>query len=238
VVAREHLDDFMEEAREIVENLNSALVGLEKNPGKSGETVNDIFRYFHNLKGNSGIIGYREMNALTHEAETLLNRVRKGEMATSNAMIDLLLGVVDMIETLIGAIDLAAARVVPNDTSALVARLQAAVGERRGGAAGEAGVPGAPAEREPAAAPGGSAVDDDDLKVFSETVGQQLANITLALDTLEKTPPARIPWTGCTVPWSRCKTPPSTWAWTKSRSTRSALPGWWPRPATRTWTSP
>jgi len=194
VVAREHLDDFMEEAKEIVENLNSALVSLEKNPGKGGETVNDVFRYFHNLKGNSGIIGYRELNALTHEAETLLNRVRKGEMASSNAMIDLLLGVVDMIETLIGAIDTASAQVTPLDTAALVARLQAAVesGEVAPTAgAGPDEAPEAPAPAPasaPAPADSGAGADSDDLKVFSETVGQQLANITLALDSLEQDP--------------------------------------------------
>lgn len=190
VVAREHLDDFMEEAREIVENLNGALVSLEKNPGKGGETVNDVFRYFHNLKGNSGIIGYRELNGLTHEAETLLNRVRKGEMASSNAMIDLLLGVVDMIETLIGAIDTTSAQVTPLDTAALVARLQAAVESGEVAPAAEA-APDEPAGASaptPAPASADSGTDSDDLKVFSETVGQQLTNITLALDSLEQDP--------------------------------------------------
>ncbi len=195
VVAREHLDDFMEEAREIVENLNGALVSLEKNPAAAGEKVNDVFRYFHNLKGNSGIIGYRELNGLTHEAETLLNRVRKGEMATSNAMIDLLLGVVDMIETLIGAIDMSASQVTPCDTSALVARLQAAVESGEVAPAGEADAPdraappAAPQAPQPAEAPqDGPEVDVEDLKVFGETVGQQLANISLALETLERDP--------------------------------------------------
>ncbi|MCK9241446.1 chemotaxis protein CheA, partial [Desulfocurvus sp.] len=167
----------------------------EKNPAAAGETVNDVFRYFHNLKGNSGIIGYRELNGLTHEAETLLNRVRKGEMATSNAMIDLLLGVVDMIETLIGAIDMSASQVTPCDTSALVARLQAAVESGEVAPTGEADTPGraappaAPQAPPPAEAPqDGPEVDVEDLKVFGETVGQQLANISLALETLERDP--------------------------------------------------
>jgi len=65
-----HLRDFIEEAREMTESLSSGLLELEKNPLEPGELVNDIFRYFHNLKGNSGIIGFNELNSITHEAET------------------------------------------------------------------------------------------------------------------------------------------------------------------------
>jgi two-component system chemotaxis sensor kinase CheA len=75
-----HMADFLEEAREIIERLNAALVELESPGGVQTDRINDIFRYFHNLKGNSGIIGHKELNGLTHEAETLLNRVRKGEI--------------------------------------------------------------------------------------------------------------------------------------------------------------
>jgi len=130
-----HLTDFLEEARDLVSNLNQGLLDLEKNPEGSGELVNDLFRYFHNIKGNSGIIGYRELNALTHEAETLLNRVRKGEMATSHGIIDLLLAVVDMIEELLGRIDSDSSKATPIDISLLAAVLQASTD------AGELSVP-------------------------------------------------------------------------------------------------
>ncbi len=124
-VGEGHLNDFLEEARDLVGNLNQGLLELEKNPDGSGELVNDIFRYFHNIKGNSGIIGYRELNALTHEAETLLNRVRKGEMHTSRGTIDLLLAVVDMIEELLGRIDADNGKATPKDITVLAAVLQA-----------------------------------------------------------------------------------------------------------------
>lgn len=124
-VGEGHLTDFLEEARDLVGNLNQGLLELEKNPDGSGELVNDIFRYFHNIKGNSGIIGYRELNALTHEAETLLNRVRKGEMHTSRGTIDLLLAVVDLIEELLGRIDLDSGKATPKDIVMMAAVLQA-----------------------------------------------------------------------------------------------------------------
>ncbi len=123
-VGEGHLTDFLEEAREIVADLNQGLVDLEKNPDGSGELVNDIFRYFHNIKGNSGIIGYRELNALTHEAETLLNRVRKGEMQTTRGIIDLLLTVVDTLEELLARIDADSGKASPFDITAMAEVLQ------------------------------------------------------------------------------------------------------------------
>ncbi len=122
-----HLNDFLEEAHEIISDLNSGLLELEKDPTAGGELVNDIFRYFHNLKGNSGIIGFRELNSLTHEAETLLNRVRKGEMQPSHALIDLLLSVVDFIEALLGKVDPKSGMVTPLNIDKLVAALQRVV---------------------------------------------------------------------------------------------------------------
>ncbi|MBA4357902.1 MAG: chemotaxis protein CheA, partial [Desulfovibrio sp.] len=124
-VGEGHLSDFLEEARDLVGSLNQGLLELEKNPEGSGELINDIFRYFHNIKGNSGIIGYKELNALTHEAETLLNRVRKGEMQTSRGIIDLLLAVVDLIEELLGCIDSEAGKATPKDIAVMAAVLQA-----------------------------------------------------------------------------------------------------------------
>ncbi|EHJ47302.1 CheA signal transduction histidine kinase [Solidesulfovibrio carbinoliphilus subsp. oakridgensis] len=121
-----HMADFLEEAREIIERLNAALLELESAGDGRTESINDIFRYFHNLKGNSGIIGHKELNGLTHEAETLLNRVRKGEIRTSPAMVDLLLAVVDQVEALVSQIEPATSVATPLDIRPLVARLKQA----------------------------------------------------------------------------------------------------------------
>lgn len=95
-----HLKDFIDESIEIIENLNEGLLELEASE-EGGTLVNDLFRYFHNMKGNSGIIGYNELNALTHEAETLLNNVRQGKLAPSRELVDLLLLAVDTMEGLV-----------------------------------------------------------------------------------------------------------------------------------------
>ena len=127
VVGEGHLADFLEEAHEIIENLNSGLLELNSSPTRGGDLVNDIFRYFHNLKGNSGIIGFKELNSWTHEAETLLNKVRKDEIPCTNSLIDLLLSVVDFIESLINYVDPATGKVTPLDITVLVEPLQKAV---------------------------------------------------------------------------------------------------------------
>ncbi|WP_018123672.1 chemotaxis protein CheA [Desulfovibrio oxyclinae] len=123
-VGEGHLSDFLEEAQEIIENLNSSLLALEGNPDGNSELVNDTFRYFHNLKGNSGIIGFKELNGLTHEAETLLNYVRKGEMPCTQQIVDLMLYVVDRIEELVNKVEVEEGRVTPLDISMLVQVLQ------------------------------------------------------------------------------------------------------------------
>lgn len=189
-VGEGHLSDFLEEAHDIIENLNSSLLALEGEDHDGGETVNDIFRYYHNLKGNSGIIGFRELNSLTHEAETLLNRVRKGEIAVTQGLIDLLLQVVDLIEGLVGNVDSASGKVTPIDTYAIESALKAAT------AAGEvqlveaapkkAEAKEAPAEESGAVQVGADDFDPEDVSIFVETVNQQLDNLHLSFKELKE----------------------------------------------------
>lgn len=122
-----HLKDFIDESFEIIEMLNSGLLRLEDSPIGQEDLVNDLFRYFHNLKGNSGIIGFQELNSLTHEAETLLNNIRRGEAIATHELIDLLLFVADVMETLVQRIDPNTGSVQPFDTSLVLTQLQQAV---------------------------------------------------------------------------------------------------------------
>ena len=198
-----HMADFMEEAREIIERLNAALLELEATGDGPNESINDIFRYFHNLKGNSGIIGHKELNGLTHEAETLLNRVRKGEMVATPAMVDLLLAVVDQVEALVTTIDAATSIAVPQDIRPLVARLKQAsedgyVAEPESAQAADQGEPEPEPELEPApqpapvrpaatdAAPVAPGYDPEDVAVFESTIDQQLLFMTQALAGLNE----------------------------------------------------
>ena len=202
-----HLRDFIEEAKDNISNLSDGLLELEKHPEGQKDMVNDLFRYFHNLKGNSGIIGFHELNSLTHEAETLLNAVRKDESPVTPPLVDLLLLVVDVLESLIFRIDPAANSVSPFDTSELLGNLREAVA---GGAislpasllsagsdapkeedanAPDAAAAAAEAMRAPvppASAAKIPAADKDDVQMFQNTVEQQFSHIAAALEGMRK----------------------------------------------------
>ncbi len=202
-----HLKDFIDESYEIIASLNDGLLELEENPTGRDDLVNDLFRFFHNMKGNSGIIGYNELNALTHEAETLLNNVRQGKITPSHELIDLLLLVADVMEGLVQKIEVASGQATPFDTSPVIKQLQQVLA---GGAislpeellAAQNGTPGmadngsdtqdevpekeaAPVEVvNPTIIPVGS--EGDDAEVFRVTVRQQIEIIRAALATLQK----------------------------------------------------
>ena len=183
-----HLRDFIEEARDNISSLSDGLLELEKHPEGQKDLVNDLFRYFHNLKGNSGIIGYQELNGLTHEAETLLNSLRKDESSVSPAIVDLLLLAVDVLEALIFRIDPASGGVTPFDIEELLVKLREAV------AGGQPSLPEsllatAPQPEAPAAAASGApaqedagGLDPEDVAMYRNTVKQQFDHIVAAIE--------------------------------------------------------
>lgn len=213
----DHLKDFIDEALDNTSMLNEGLIELEKISNEhedTSELVNTLFRNFHNLKGNSGLIGFHDLNALTHEAETLLNRARQGELVITMRLIDLLLVVVDVMEALIKSINTSGGTADVFDTSEILAQLQDAVagneptlpasiflpdaeGKDEDEPKAES-VPGAPEIQEvssegikemPLTSIGAGLLDgDDDLALFQSTVKQQYAVIQYALKELEKDP--------------------------------------------------
>lgn len=183
IINDEHLSDFIEEAQEIIESLNQALVRVEKDPDDL-DLINDLFRYFHNLKGNSGIIGYAELNELTHEAETFLNGARKGEYRLSRGSVDLLLSVVDGLEELLRRIDVQRGEVMPVPTTLLTDALrdaQACGGGEDCFLEPEPVAPALPVQT----------VDQEDVHIFEQTVTQQLGNMRMALEHLGADPGQR-----------------------------------------------
>ncbi len=199
-----HLKDFIDESYEIIQNLNGGLLELEENPTGRDDLVNDLFRYFHNMKGNSGIIGYNELNALTHEAETLLNNVRQGKITPSHELIDLLLLAVDVMEGLVQKIEISSGQAAPFDINPMLKQLRLALaGEgislppellaSKQAAQAPATPESTPSPKEQAAQvevvnptiiPVG--LESDDASVFKVTVKQQMEIIKAALATLQK----------------------------------------------------
>lgn len=185
-----HLKDFIDEARENTEQLNTALLSLEEIADNPGDQINDIFRYFHNLKGNSGIIGYNELNTLTHEAETLLNNVRKGDVHITSEHVDLLLLVVDMIDTFIDRIDPPSGTVEPLDVHDLEEKLRIAAAGKGVTLPFDNGVSAA-SEVSDQTQEGGQAPSAEDRRIFESTYTQQKNAINEAMEQLAKDPSQR-----------------------------------------------
>jgi two-component system chemotaxis sensor kinase CheA len=90
------LQDFLTECGELLEQLDQDLVAMETSPADA-ELLNRVFRAFHTIKGTSGFMGFQSVVALTHEAEDVLNLMRKGERKVSRRATDVFLSVLDQL---------------------------------------------------------------------------------------------------------------------------------------------
>jgi len=96
----EILTGFVFESIENLETVEVSLINLEQDP-KDDESINAIFRSFHTIKGVSSFIGLMRINKLAHRAENLLDKVRDGEIAVQENVIDIILETVDLLKRLI-----------------------------------------------------------------------------------------------------------------------------------------
>ncbi|HBE72748.1 MAG TPA: hypothetical protein DDW31_01380 [candidate division Zixibacteria bacterium] len=96
-------DLFVSETREHLVNLNRALLALEKSPGDPA-LLDEVFRSMHTIKGMAASIGQDLVAELTHQAESLLDRMRKRQMPVAAAQIDLMLEALDFLEAAVDAI--------------------------------------------------------------------------------------------------------------------------------------
>jgi len=93
---------FMEEARELVDELEGALMGLEETPDDH-ELVDRVFRAMHTLKGSGSMFGFDEVAAFTHDIETYFDLVRSGELHVTKELVDLTLKSLDQITAMLEA---------------------------------------------------------------------------------------------------------------------------------------
>ena len=83
----QYLEIFIEEAKEHLQSLNENLLVLEKEP-ENKDTINEIFRSAHSLKGMAGTMGYKRMQHLTHDMENVFQEVRSDKMKVSSELVD------------------------------------------------------------------------------------------------------------------------------------------------------
>jgi two-component system chemotaxis sensor kinase CheA len=98
------LEQFLSEARDLLESTGNKLMQLEDAPDDA-EIVNELFRLVHTLKGNSGLFTFPEMTRVLHAAEDLLGMVRSGHVHYSRELADRLLDAMDFVGVLCGEIE-------------------------------------------------------------------------------------------------------------------------------------
>ncbi len=94
----QYLEIFLDESNEHLQTLSDQLIILEKEPDNS-DTINEIFRAAHSLKGMAGTMGYKRMQNLTHDMENVFSEVRNGNMEVNSNLVDVLFQCLDALET-------------------------------------------------------------------------------------------------------------------------------------------
>ena len=97
----EFLDEFISESEEHISTINSNLLQLEKDFKQTGEVseecVNAIFRAAHTIKGLSGMLGFENIQKLTHAMEDLMGEIRQGNLPVTTDIVDLLFQALDVL---------------------------------------------------------------------------------------------------------------------------------------------
>ena len=109
-VEESFLDEFIEEAKEHLENIEIKILELERDMNNK-EIINSIFRNMHTLKGIAGFVAQEEIEIVAHKSENILSGIRKNEFPSSKRIIDLILASIDYIRSICNDI-----KIVKSDT--------------------------------------------------------------------------------------------------------------------------
>jgi two-component system chemotaxis sensor kinase CheA len=116
---------FLTESQEHLLEINNALLDLER--GESDASVARLFRSVHSMKGMSAAMGYNSVAELSHEMETLFDRIRSGNLLVTPQIVDTLFAGADALEH---AVSLATANPPQElDVSGVIERLAIASAE-------------------------------------------------------------------------------------------------------------
>src|SRR6266478_4553181 len=117
--------DFLVESYENLDRLDRDLVGLEKNP-HDRDALAGVFRTIHTIKGTCGFLGFPQLEKVAHVGESLLTRLRDGQLTLNPELTTALLGMVDAVRQMLGSIDVSGGEGERDDTKliATLTRLQ------------------------------------------------------------------------------------------------------------------
>ena len=93
----QYLEIFIDESSEHIQTLSDCIMTLEQEPDNK-DTINEVFRAAHSLKGMAGTMGFKRMQHLTHDMENVFQEVRSDKIKVDSSMIDLLFKCLDAID--------------------------------------------------------------------------------------------------------------------------------------------
>jgi len=117
---REIVDEFLDESNELLESVMGDVMDLEE--VRDDEVVNRIYRALHSVKGNAAMLGFDNLSAFAHKAESLLSLIRTGEAKIDKPTVELLLHVLDVLKLVLS--DIRAGRDDGRDTGAAAQLLE------------------------------------------------------------------------------------------------------------------
>jgi two-component system, chemotaxis family, sensor kinase CheA len=170
---------FFEEAGENLDNMEQLLLNVNVEAADD-EELNAIFRCAHSIKGGAATFGFSDVAELTHQMETLLDKLRRHELQPNAAMVDVLLQSGDALRAQLGRHQGSGAD--PVDTTDLLANIKAFV---EGGGAPAAPAPAPKAAAAPTPAPAAPAAPANPGARLLELQVGPLTDLSLADNLVE-----------------------------------------------------
>lgn len=134
----QYLELFIDETKEHLQSLNEHILELEKDP-ENDDTINEIFRAAHTLKGMAGTMGFARMQRLTHDLENVFQEIRNGNMKANAKLVDILFRGLDALESYLEVIS-TTGNEGTEDNEDIINDLNEVIAEEKGtgGSAGDA----------------------------------------------------------------------------------------------------
>ena len=101
-VEKSLIDDFIVESREHLQKIQGDLIALENNPQDPDQRLIDkVFRSIHSIKGGAGFVNLQKIAEVSHIMETILQKIRQGEIHPNSNNIDALLNGSDLLKIML-----------------------------------------------------------------------------------------------------------------------------------------
>ncbi|MBE2258460.1 MAG: chemotaxis protein CheA [Rhodobacteraceae bacterium] len=178
------LQDFLQEAGDLLSDVDNKLVDLERSPDDS-RLLNDIFRGFHTIKGGAGFLNAVELVTLCHLTENLFDKLRNAERTLTPALMDTIMAATQGVRDMFG--EIAQGRQPEPPPLDVTNSLRAALDEQ------PVAAPGAAEVAEPAAAnlPPAAAAEGPDWQALHQALVGPMAGATAPAAAAAAAAPAR-----------------------------------------------